>query len=90
MHLGKVLGTVVATQKTDTLRGQTLRVIQMCNEKRETVGEPLVVVDPMGARVGDFVMWVGKREASLAIPGAAMANSYPIDAAITGIIDDLG
>jgi hypothetical protein len=35
------------------------------------------------------VLWVGKREASLAIPGAPLANSYPIDAAVTGIIDDI-
>jgi hypothetical protein len=35
-------------------------------------------------------MWVGKREASLAIPGTPLANNYPVDAAVTGIIDDIG
>lgn len=90
MQLGKVLGSVIASQKTSVLDGYALRVIQMCDTRRETVGEPFVAIDPLGTRTGDFVTWVGKREASLAVPGTALSNLFPIDAAITGIIDDLG
>ena len=53
-------------------------------------GEPFVSVDPIGARAGDLVLWVGKREASLALPGAALANLYAVDAAITGLVDAVG
>jgi microcompartment protein CcmK/EutM len=82
MQFAKVIGTVVSTRKVDSLMGVTLKLIESGSEK-------LVAIDPIGTRVGDQVMWVGKREASLAIPGTPINNSYPIDAAITGIIDDI-
>jgi ethanolamine utilization protein EutN len=90
MQFGIVKGTVVATQKVKELKGLALKVLLPCDDKKELVGQPIVVVDTIGARPGDFVMWVGKREASLAIPEAALSNNYPVDAAITGIIDDIG
>ncbi|MGZ3688941.1 MAG: EutN/CcmL family microcompartment protein [Bdellovibrionota bacterium] len=90
MQFAIVLGSVVATQKVDDLKGIALKVLHTCNEQRERVGDPFVAVDAVGARPGDLVLWVGKREASLAIPGAPLANNYPVDAAVTGIVDDLG
>ncbi len=90
MQFAKVLGTVVATQKTESLKGISLRLIVPCDSKGQSNGEPIVAADPIGVRQGDHVMWVSKREASLAIPGTPLANNYPLDAAITGIIDDIG
>lgn len=90
MHYAIVQGTVTATQKVKDLQGHALKVLQPCNEKRESVGDAIVAVDAIGARNGDLVMWVGKREASLAIPGAPLANNYPVDAAVTGIVDAIG
>ncbi len=89
MQFAIVKGNLVASRKVKELEGISLRVIAPCNEQRDLVGESLIAVDPIGAREGDFVMWVGKREASLAIEGAPLANNYPVDAAITGLIDDL-
>jgi microcompartment protein CcmK/EutM len=89
MHYAIVKGSVVASQKVKDLRGIALKVLLPTNEKREPVGDPIVAIDAIGARPGDWVMWVGKREASLAIPGAPLTNNYPVDAAVTGIIDDL-
>lgn len=90
MQYGIVKGTVVATQTVKELKGIALKVIVPCSEEREVQGAPFVAVDAIGARAGDFVLWVGKREASLAIPGVPLANNYPVDAAITGIIDAVG
>lgn len=90
MHLAHVMGTVVASQKYKTLEGIALKVIQPCNEKGERLGDPIVACDPVHARAGDLVMWVGKREASLALPGAQLVNMYPVDAALTGIVDAVG
>jgi ethanolamine utilization protein EutN len=89
MQYGIVRGTVVATQKVKDLEGFALKVLFPCDEERRHVGEPVVAIDAVGARPGDLVLWVGKREASLAIPGAPLANNYPVDAAITGIVDDI-
>jgi ethanolamine utilization protein EutN len=90
MQYGIIQGTVTATQKVKELQGISLKVLQPCNDRGEPVGDAIVAVDSVSARPGDFVMWVGKREASLAIPGAPLANNYPVDAAVTGIIDDIG
>ena len=90
MQFGKIQGTVVASRKTPTMEGLTLKVLQPCNSDGATFGDAIVAIDPVGAREGDLVMWVGKREASLAVPGAAMANLFPVDAAVTGIIDAVG
>jgi len=90
MQYAIVKGSVVATQKVKELQGISLKVIVPCNQDREPVSDPIVAVDSIGARPGDHVIWVGKREASLAIPGSSLANNYPVDAAIMGIIDDIG
>jgi ethanolamine utilization protein EutN len=89
MQFGIIKGTVVASQKVSELEGIPLKVLQPCDEKRQSVGDAIVAIDSIGARPGDLVMWVGKREASLAIPGAPLSNNYPVDAAVTGIIDDI-
>ena len=89
MQYGIVSGSVVATQKVQDLNGIQLKIIRPCNKEQKITGDYFVAVDAIGAREGDLVLWVGKREASLAIPGAPLANSYPVDAAITGIVDDI-
>lgn len=93
MHFAIVKGSVVATQKTPTLKGIALKLLQVTDQNFNPVSkdalEMIVAIDAVGARLGDRVMWVGKREASLAIPGAPLANGYPVDAAVTGIIDDI-
>lgn len=90
MQYGIIKGTVTATQKVKDLIGFSLKVLQPCTDRREPVGDPIVAIDSVSARPGDFVMWVGKREASMAVPNATVANNYPVDAAVTGIIDDIG
>lgn len=84
------MGTVVATQKYKTLEGIALRALQPCDEHGKAVGDPIVVCDPLQCREGDLVVWVAKREASLAIPGAELVNQYPVDATITGLVDWVG
>jgi ethanolamine utilization protein EutN len=90
MQYGIVKGTVVATRKVRDLEGHSLKVVIPCDASKKPVADPVVAIDPVGARPGDLVIWVGKREASLAIPGTPLANNYPVDAAITGIVDDIG
>ena len=77
-------------QKVKDLRGIALKVLQPSDQKRKPIGDPIVAVDGIGGRPGDLVMWVAKREASMAIPGTPVANNYPVDAAVTGIVDDIG
>tara|TARA_Y100000590_G_scaffold470538_1_gene666155 strand:- start:6885 stop:7157 length:273 start_codon:yes stop_codon:yes gene_type:complete len=89
MQLGIVQGTVVCSQKSKSLQGQLLKWVQPVNDQKKRTGSFQIMIDPIGTREGDLVMWVGKREASLAIDDAPLKNDFPVDAAITGIVDDL-
>jgi len=84
MHLGKVLGTVVATRKSVGLTGVKLYLLQPYDDEGKPCGDPIVACDTVGSRPLDEVMWVSSREASLALE----EKFVPVDAAIVGIVDD--
>jgi ethanolamine utilization protein EutN len=83
MHIAKVIGTVVATRKVDSLVGQKLLVIQPLTPTGEESGRALVAVDTVRVGPGDLVFFVRGREAAHTI--AEKFN--PADAAIMGIVD---
>ncbi|MDZ4676465.1 MAG: EutN/CcmL family microcompartment protein [Oligoflexia bacterium] len=86
MHLGKILGTVVCSQKDPSLLGVKLLLMQPLDDQLNPVGGTIVTADPVGARHGDTVMWVASREASLALD-----NKFaPVDAAVVGLVDRMG
>jgi ethanolamine utilization protein EutN len=83
MKLGIVVGTVVCTQKVESLEGVKLLLVQPLNESGEEEGEPIVACDIVQAGEGDTVMYEGGREAAL-----TLKNWFnPSDAAIMGIVD---
>lgn len=83
MHLGCVLGTVVATVKTPSFGGHRLLVVQPYTWEREPDGRPFVAVDLVSAGRGEWVFYVKGREAANALPD----KSNPADRAILGIVD---
>ncbi len=85
MRLARVYGNVVATQKDPQLEGIKLRLIRAVNSRGEEEGEMLVALDAVGARVGDLVIYVQSREATLVIQGRVM----PSRAGIVGIVDEV-
>lgn len=85
MKLAKVIGTVVATRKNENLNGQKLLIIQPLDEKLNHDGHPIAAVDTVQAGNGDLVYFTLAREAALALPEPFV----PIDAAITGIVDQV-
>jgi ethanolamine utilization protein EutN len=83
MHLGRVIGTVVASQKVESLRGLRLLVVQPEDESGVRAGEPIIAVDTVSAGPGERVYFVRAREAA-----KALANTFtPSDATILGIVD---
>ena len=88
MQLARVIGDVVATRKDENLSGITLLVVQPLTPERQPAGRPLVVVDSIGAGVGEEVFFVRGKEASFPFHPI----EPPVDASIVGIIDhwDLG
>lgn len=83
MQLARVIGTVVATVKNDSLAGRKLLVVQTLDRNLESIGKPLVAVDSVGAGVGELVFWCRGKEASFPFK----REDTPTDCTIVGIVD---
>jgi ethanolamine utilization protein EutN len=83
MQLARVIGTVVATIKNESLEGQKLLVIQTLNRDLEPSGKPMVAIDSVGAGIGELVFWCRGKEASFPFK----RDDTPTDCTIVGIVD---
>ena len=84
MQLGRVVGTLVATQKHGKLEGAKLLLVQPLTPRRQPRGAPLLTIDSVGAGVGEKVLVVIEGRAA----GEALRRrAAPVDAAIIGIVD---
>ncbi|HYK22348.1 MAG TPA: EutN/CcmL family microcompartment protein [Pyrinomonadaceae bacterium] len=83
MQLARVIGTVVATVKNDSLDGRKLLVVQTLNQNLQPNGKPMVAVDAVGAGVGELVFWCRGKEASFPFK----REDTPTDCTIVGIVD---
>jgi len=88
MFLAKVIGTVVATKKNETLIGSKLLIVKPLKkglDERSENDEIMVAIDSVGAGVGELVLLVTGTTAS-----RIMSNDKaPVDAAVIGIVDDI-
>lgn len=88
MFLGRVVGQVWATKKDATLDGKRLLVVEALDERRDPAAPkvtPVVVADPVGARLGEHVIVAFGKAARVACGGD---GDYAFEAAIVGIVDD--
>lgn len=91
MFVAKVTGSVVATQKVDTMRGQKLLIVEPYrlepNQRQElvTTGRTFVAVDTLGAGVGDFVLIVQGSSARF----TPETQKLPVDCVVIGIVDSV-
>jgi ethanolamine utilization protein EutN len=91
MFLAKVTGSVVATQKVDSLKGHKLLVVEpyrLDSESRSrlvTTGRTFVAVDTVGAGEGELVLICQGSSARL----TPETKNLPIDTVIIGIVDDV-
>lgn len=85
MHLGRIIGTVVATRKDEKLVGTKLMITQPLDINLEPKSEPLIAVDTVGAGIGELILYVTGTASRI----AAKKMDAPIDAAIVAIVDDL-
>ncbi len=83
MYLGKVVGTVVSTTKNEALVGFKLLVIKKLDEHLDDVNSSEVVVDSVGAGVGEIVL-VSKGSSARYILDR---DKSPIDSAVVAIVD---
>ena len=87
MRLAKVIGTVVATRKEESLTGFKMLVIEEIDPREErATNNRLVAVDTLGAGEGDIVLWVQGGAARVI---SEEHRKAPLDVAIVGIIDSV-
>ena len=84
MYLGRVLGSLVATQKYAGLEGVPLQLVQPLDEAGAAQGDVLVACTSVPSGPGDLVHFVDGREAALACP----ETFVPVDATILGFVEE--
>ena len=86
MQLGRVLGSVVATEKAPGLEGIRFLIVQPLDRGSRPKGETVVAADAVSmAGPGELVYFVASREAAEALP----QRFVPVDHAIVGIVDQV-
>ena len=85
MIIGRILGTVVSTQKDERLQGKKLLIVRPINLDGSDQSGYMVAVDTVGAGYHEKVMVVGGSSARMADGN----KDCPIDSAIIGVIDTI-
>ena len=85
MELGRITGTVVATQKNERLAGYKLLVVGLLNMDGKPTSASLVALDTVGAGVGETVIVVRGSSARQ----AEGMGSVPVDATVIAIVDSI-
>ena len=83
MQIARVIGTVVATIKNESLDGRTFLIVQTLDADLKAKGSPMVALDAVGAGEGELVFWCRGKEASFPFK----RDETPTDCTIVGIID---
>lgn len=83
MRIAKVLGTVVSTQKADTLQGTKFLLVQRIDQEGQLLPEYDVAADCVGAGVDEWVL-ITQGSGARQMPGY---ERRPLDALVIAIID---
>lgn len=91
MFLARVTGSIVATQKVASMTGHKLlvvepyRVDEKSRDRLVSTGRTFVVVDTLGAGVGELVLVCQGSSARL----TPETEKLPIDAVVIGLVDSV-
>lgn len=83
MHLGRVIGRVVATRRSEGLEGQKFLIVRPLDEHGEGCAPSLVACDVVQSGLGDVVHVCDGREAALALD----PYFVPVDATLVGHVE---
>ena len=85
MQLGRVIGQATATVKHPTLAGWRLLLVQCVTTAGKDDGEPLLVIDRLGAGVGSQVVITSEGGA---VREAVKSKQTPIRWMVVGLCDE--
>jgi carbon dioxide concentrating mechanism protein CcmL len=83
MQIAKVRGTVVSTQKDQSLMGVKFLLVQFIDEEGKLLPRYEVAADSVGAGIDEWVL-VSRGSAARKLSGS---ENRPLDALVVGIID---
>lgn len=83
MLLGKVVGTVVSSQKDPELSGLKFLLVRMLDLDGKLSDSFVVAVDSVGAGVGEVVLYAAGSSARQTV----QTQNRPVDATIMAIVD---
>ncbi len=83
MLLGKVIGTVVASQKEEKLRGLRFLLVRGLDAELKGTNSLVVAADAVGAGVGEVVLFAQGSSARQ----TESTDKRPVDAVIMAIVD---
>ncbi|MFQ5525718.1 MAG: EutN/CcmL family microcompartment protein [Thermoanaerobaculia bacterium] len=83
MLLGRVQGTVVATQKEASMEGFKFLLVRSLDEAGAETGGSVVAVDAVGAGVGEVVLFATGSAARQTVA----TKDRPCDAVVMAIVD---
>jgi len=83
VQIARVIGTVVASVKNQSLEGRKFLIVQTLDADLKAKGKPTVALDAVGAGIGELVFWCRGKEASFPFK----RDETPTDCTIVGIID---
>ena len=85
MLIGKVIGTVIATNKDPELEGLKLLLIKGADLDGTTNGPLLVAADAIGAGMGELILYAAGSSARQ----TAQTKDRPVDHVVMAIIDQI-
>jgi microcompartment protein CcmK/EutM len=85
MLVGRVVGSLVSTQKDAGMEGMKLLVVEQTDMMGNPKGSHLVAVDAVGAGEGELVLYASGSSARQ----TGLTREKPVDAVIMGIIDSI-
>ncbi len=83
MLFGKVIGTVVSTQKSESLVGLKLLIVGNFDADGKRAGGYVVAADSVGAGLGEMVLYATGSSARQ----TDITNNRPVDAIIMAVVD---
>lgn len=83
MFIGEVIGSVVATRKTENMSGFALRIVRKITPERDSTAVYAVAVDGVGAKDGEYVLVTSGSPARQ----TPRTDARPVDAIIMAIVD---
>ena len=87
MFIARIDGSLTSTVKHPSLGGQRLLIAQRLGSSGENVGEPIVVLDPFGARLGSRVLVTSDGAYAQALLEDKRTPSRMV---VMGLVDQLG